>query len=73
MSRHSSFFFFHIITIHAAAAALSYSKVAMTVDMTHSLPIQRKKDMATHSGILAWKIPWMEEPGRLQSVGPQRV
>ena len=29
--------------------------------------------MATHSGILAWKIPWMEEPGRLQSVGPQRV
>ena len=45
----------------------------MTVDMTHSLPIQRKKDMATHSGILAWKIPWMEEPGRLQSVGPQRV
>ena len=29
--------------------------------------------MATHSNILAWKIPWMEEPGRLQSMGLQRV
>ena len=29
--------------------------------------------MATHSSILAWKIPWAEEPGGLQSVGPQRV
>ena len=32
-----------------------------------------KKGMATHSSILAWKIPWMEEPGRLQSMGSQRV
>ena len=29
--------------------------------------------MATHSRILAWKIPWTEEPGRLQSMGSQRV
>ena len=29
--------------------------------------------MATHSSILAWKIPWTEEPGRLQSIGSQRV
>ena len=29
--------------------------------------------MATHSSILAWKIPWTEEPGRLQSMGTQRV
>ena len=27
------------------------------------------KEMATHSSTLAWKIPWMEEPGRLQSMG----
>ena len=27
-----------------------------------------EKEMATHSSILAWKIPWMEEPGRLQSL-----
>ena len=32
-----------------------------------------KKEMATHSSILTWKIPWIEEPGRLQSMGSQRV
>ena len=32
-----------------------------------------KKAMATHSSTLAWKIPWTEEPGRLQSTGSQRV
>ena len=32
-----------------------------------------EKEMATHSSILAWKIPWTEKPGGLQSVGLQRV
>ena len=32
-----------------------------------------EKEMATHSSSLTWKIPWTEEPGRLQSVGSQRV
>ena len=32
-----------------------------------------EKEMATHSNILAWKIPWMEEPGGLKSMGLQRV
>ena len=32
-----------------------------------------EKEMATHSSILAWRIPWMEEPSRLQSTGLQRV
>ena len=32
-----------------------------------------EKEMATHSSILAWKIPWTEEPGRLESLGSQRV
>ena len=32
-----------------------------------------KKEMATRSGILAWKIPWTEKTGRLQSIGSQRV
>ena len=32
-----------------------------------------EKEMATHSSILAWKIPWTEEPGRLQSMRLQRV
>ena len=34
-------------------------------------PLEQK--MATHSSILAWKIPWTEEPGGLQSMGLQRV
>ena len=32
-----------------------------------------EKGIATHSSILAWRIPWTEEPGRLQSTGSQRV
>ena len=32
-----------------------------------------EKEIATHSNILAWRIPWREEPGRLQSMGSQRV
>ena len=32
-----------------------------------------EKEMATHSSVLAWRIPWMEEPGGLQPMGSQRV
>ena len=32
-----------------------------------------EKGMTTHSGTLAWKIPWTEKPGKLQSMGSQRV
>ena len=32
-----------------------------------------EKEMAIHSSAIAWKIPWTEEPGRLQSMGSQRV
>ena len=38
-----------------------------------SLVISEKKAMAPHSSTLAWKIPWMEEPGRLQSIGSLTV
>ena len=38
-----------------------------------SLANPLEEEMATHSGILAWEIPWTEEPGGLQSIGPQRV
>ena len=41
------------------------------LDMTELL--NSEKAMATHSSTLVWKIPWMEEPGRLQSMGSQRV
>ena len=39
--------------------------------LDHEDPLE--KEMATHSSILAWKIPWMEEPGKLPSMGLQRV
>ena len=32
-----------------------------------------EEEMTTHSSIIAWKIPWTEEPSRLQSIGSQRV
>ena len=32
-----------------------------------------EREMATHSSVLAWRIPWMEKPGRLQSMGSHRV
>ena len=32
-----------------------------------------EKEMATHSSVLSWRIPWTEEPGGLQSMGSQRV
>ena len=43
----------------------------MAVSLIPLFPLQ--KEMATHSSILAWEIPWMEEPGGLQSMGSQRV
>ena len=38
-------------------------------EISAMLNIQMEKAMAPHSSTLAWKIPWMEEPGRLQSMG----
>ena len=38
-----------------------------------TMPFASEKAMAPHSSTLAWKIPWTEEPGRLQSMGSQRV
>ena len=40
---------------------------------TKIVDISSEKAMATHSSTLAWKIPWMEEPGKLQSMGSLRV
>ena len=39
--------------------------------LVHEDPLE--KEMATHSRILTWRIPWIEEPGRLQSMGSQRT
>ena len=43
------------------------------LDSISGLERSLEKEMATHSSILAWRIPWTEKPGRLQSMGLQRV
>ena len=58
------FYFFHIII--SIYYCLFVFIIAILVGMT-------EKAMAPHSSTLAWKIPWMEEPGRLQSMGSLRV
>ena len=64
----------------------SFNVTSLVAQMVKHLPTMREtqvqslgredlleKEMATHSSILAWKIPWTEEPGRLQSMVSQRV
>ena len=64
---------------------LSIPRTSLVAQMTKRLPAMQEtwvqslgqedlleKEMATHSSILAWKIPWMEEPGGMQSMGSQR-
>ena len=69
-----------------APASQSFRETSLVAQMVKHLPTMREtrvqslgqedpleKEMAAHSNILAWKIPWTEEPGRLQSMGSQRV
>ena len=64
----------------------SVNRASLVAQMVKHLPAMREtwvrslgrkdpleKEMATHSSTLAWKIPWKEDPGRLQSMGSQRV
>ena len=44
-----------------------------TLVQSLGLEVPLEKGMATHSSILAWRIPWTEEPGRLQSMGSQEL
>ena len=65
---------------------LQYSWASLVAQLVKNLPAMREiwvrslgwedpleKGMATHSSILIWRIPWTEEPGRLQSMGSQKV
>ena len=57
------------------AAQMVKNLPAMQETQVQSLDLEDplEKGIATHSSILAWRIPWTEEPGRLQSMGLQRV
>ena len=52
---------------------LTRKEIQSTSLINNQLQASSEKAMAPHSSTLAWKIPWMEEPGGLQSMGPQRV
>ena len=54
-------------------AQLVKNPLADTGDAIFGLGRSSEKEMATHSTIIAWKIPWTEKPGGLQSIGSQRV
>ena len=62
-------------TINRASLVAKRAKPEIRENWAQSLgredPLE--KEMATQSSILAWRIPWTEEPGRLQSMGSQRV
>ena len=52
---------------------LEWGAIAFSVFCGSLMIFSLEKEMAVHSSLLAWKIPWMEEPGRLQCTRSQRV
>ena len=66
---------FYPSVVASLVAQLVKSLPAMCENLVRSLgpedPVE--KEMATHSSVLAWRSPWTEEPGGLQSMGSQRV
>ena len=67
----SHFAFSHFFFLGRTSLVAQTAKRLPTVQETWVQSLE--KEMATHSSILAWKIPWTEEPGGLQSMGSQRV
>jgi len=71
----SSWFFFPHVRDNSLVAQMVKNLSAMQETWIQSLgredPLE--KEMATHSGIPAWRIPWTEEPGGLQTMGSQRL
>ena len=61
--------------LHSLVAQVVKTLLAMRETQVRSLDQEDplEKGMAIHSNILAWRIPWIEEPGRLQSMQSQRV
>ena len=68
--------YLHVISEMASLVAQMVKASAYNEGDLGSIPgwgRSLEKEMATHSSILAWKIPWTEEPDKLQSMGSQRV
>ena len=64
---------FHVRTYLVAQRLKRPPEIQETRVQSLSWEDPLEKEMATHSSIFAWRIPWREEPGRLQSMGSQRV
>ena len=66
----SKLYLFHLLAGTSLIAQSVKNLPAMQETWVQFLGLEDplEKEMATHSGILAWKIPWTEEPGRLQSM-----
>ena len=62
-----------ILCWHHAIKVLKHNTILESLEIGNSLKVWMEKAMATHSSTVARKIPWMEEPGRLQSMGSRRV
>ena len=62
---------FHVLAI--VNTAVMNTGVCVSFSIMVSSGYMLEEEIATHSSTLAWKIPWMEEPGRLYSMGSQRV
>ena len=61
----------NVCTLASLVAQMVKSLVCSAGDLGWENPLEKR--MATHSSILAWRIPWTEEPGGPQSMGSQRV
>ena len=75
-----------LIFVRLIRDTFSSTRASLVAQLVKNLPAMKEtwvqsldqedpleKGMATHRSILAWRIPWTEEPGRLQSMGSQRV
>ena len=65
----------YVLWVHILGTVLHHLRVNTHVHSVnvHVGKIPWRKGMATHSSVLAWRIPWTKEPGGLQSMGLQRV
>ena len=50
-----------------------FSEISVNYSVDNFVENDKEKEMATHSSILAWEIPWIVEPGGMQPMGSQRV
>ena len=71
------FFFFWYPELYYASLVVQIVKNPPAMQETQTRPLGQEdpleKEMAVHSSVLAWRIPWTEETGRLRSMGSQRV